>query len=41
VNKVCGSGMQTVIMGAEALAAGSVDFVIAGGMESMTNAPIC
>ncbi len=39
VNKVCGSGMQTVIMGAEALAAGSVDFVVAGGMESMTNAP--
>ncbi|SFG31884.1 acetyl-CoA C-acetyltransferase [Novosphingobium sp. CF614] len=39
VNKVCGSGMQTVIMGAEALAAGSLDLVIAGGMESMTNAP--
>ncbi len=39
VNKVCGSGMQTVIMGAEALASGTIDFVIAGGMESMTNAP--
>ncbi|NND49524.1 MAG: acetyl-CoA C-acyltransferase, partial [Rhizobiales bacterium] len=39
VNKVCGSGMQTVIMGAEALAAGSLDMVVAGGMESMTNAP--
>src|SRR6187431_964653 len=39
VNKVCGSGMQTVIMGAEALATGAVDFVVAGGMESMTNAP--
>ena len=39
VNKVCGSGMQTVIMGAEALASGSIDMVIAGGMESMTNAP--
>ena len=39
VNKVCGSGMQTVIMGAEALACGSVDMVVAGGMESMTNAP--
>lgn len=39
VNKVCGSGMQTVIMSAEALASGSVDFMIAGGMESMTNAP--
>ncbi|NTZ41587.1 acetyl-CoA C-acyltransferase [Altererythrobacter sp. SALINAS58] len=39
VNKVCGSGMQTVIMGAEALASGTVDTVVAGGMESMTNAP--
>lgn len=39
VNKVCGSGMQTIIMGAEALAAGSIDVVVAGGMESMTNAP--
>ena len=39
VNKVCGSGMQTVIMGAEALAAGTIDVVVAGGMESMTNAP--
>lgn len=39
VNKVCGSGMQTVIMGAEALASGSIDLVVAGGMESMTNAP--
>ncbi|KLE35435.1 thiolase family protein [Aurantiacibacter luteus] len=39
VNKVCGSGMQTVIMGAEALATGTVDVVVAGGMESMTNAP--
>jgi acetyl-CoA C-acetyltransferase len=39
VNKVCGSGMQTVIMGAEALAAGSIDLIVAGGMESMTNAP--
>jgi acetyl-CoA C-acetyltransferase len=39
VNKVCGSGMQTVIMGAEALASGTVDLIVAGGMESMTNAP--
>ena len=39
VNKMCGSGMQAVIMGAEALASGTVDYVIAGGMESMTNAP--
>ena len=39
VNKVCGSGMQTVIMAAEALASGSIDMAVAGGMESMTNAP--
>lgn len=39
VNKVCGSGMQTLIMGAEALASGSIDVVVTGGMESMTNAP--
>ncbi len=39
VNKVCGSGMQTVIMGAEALASGSIDMVVAGGMESMSGAP--
>ena len=39
VNKVCGSGMQTVIMASEAIAAGSLNVAIAGGMESMTNAP--
>lgn len=39
VNKVCGSGMQTVIMGSEALASGTADLIVAGGMESMTNAP--
>lgn len=39
VNKMCGSGMQAAIMGAEALAAQSVDLLVAGGMESMTNAP--
>jgi acetyl-CoA C-acetyltransferase len=39
VNKVCGSGMQTVIMGEEALKAGNAGFIVAGGMESMTNAP--
>ncbi len=39
VNKVCGSGMQTVIMGEEALKAGNADIIVAGGMESMTNAP--
>lgn len=39
LNKMCGSGMQALIMGAEALASGSIDMVVAGGMESMTNAP--
>jgi acetyl-CoA C-acetyltransferase len=39
VNKMCGSGMQAAIMAAEALAAGTADVVVAGGMESMTNAP--
>ncbi|CAA9518284.1 MAG: 3-ketoacyl-CoA thiolase @ Acetyl-CoA acetyltransferase [uncultured Sphingomonadaceae bacterium] len=39
VNKMCGSGMQAAIMGAEALAAGSVELVVAGGMESMSGAP--
>ena len=39
VNKMCGSGMQAAIIAHDALAAGSVDIVIAGGMESMTNAP--
>ena len=39
VNKMCGSGMQAAIMADEALRAGNVDVVIAGGMESMTNAP--
>jgi acetyl-CoA C-acetyltransferase len=39
VNKMCGSGMQAAIMAYEALSAGTADVVIAGGMESMTNAP--
>jgi acetyl-CoA C-acetyltransferase len=39
VNKMCGSGMQAAIMAAEALASGAADVVIAGGMESMSNAP--
>ena len=39
VNKMCGSGMQAAIMAHEALSAGAADVVIAGGMESMTNAP--
>lgn len=39
VNKMCGSGMQAAIMAADALAAHSADLIVAGGMESMTNAP--
>jgi acetyl-CoA C-acetyltransferase len=39
VNKMCGSGMKTVMMACDALKAGSADIVVAGGMESMTNAP--
>lgn len=39
VNKMCGSGMQAAILAADALAAGSADLIVAGGMESMTNAP--
>src|SRR3546814_608288 len=39
VNKMCGSGMQAAIMAHDALAAGSAALIVAGGMESMTNAP--
>lgn len=39
VNKMCGSGMQAAIMAHEALLAGGAEVIIAGGMESMTNAP--
>ena len=39
VNKMCGSGMRTVMSAAEALQAGSATVMVAGGMESMTNAP--
>jgi acetyl-CoA C-acetyltransferase len=39
VNKMCGSGMQAAIMAHDALMAGSADIIIAGGMESMSNAP--
>jgi acetyl-CoA C-acetyltransferase len=39
VNKMCGSGMQAAILAHDALAAGSADLIVAGGMESMTNAP--
>ncbi|MBX3510019.1 MAG: thiolase family protein [Hyphomonadaceae bacterium] len=39
LNKMCGSGLQAVAMARQALLAGEADVVIAGGMESMTNAP--
>jgi len=39
VNKVCGSGMKAVMLGHDAIRAGSADIVVAGGMESMTNSP--
>jgi acetyl-CoA C-acetyltransferase len=39
ISKVCGSGMQAVMMAADAIRAGSAAVVLAGGMESMTNAP--
>jgi len=39
VNKMCGSGMKTVMMASDQLALGQTGIVVAGGMESMTNAP--
>lgn len=39
INKMCGSGMQAAIMAHDAIKAGSIDLAVAGGMESMTNAP--
>ena len=39
INKMCGSGMQAAIMAHEALSSGAANIIIAGGMESMTNAP--
>jgi acetyl-CoA C-acetyltransferase len=39
LNKVCGSGLKTVVSAAQAIALGDADVVVAGGMESMSNAP--
>jgi acetyl-CoA C-acetyltransferase len=39
INKVCGSGMQATIFAHDMLTAGSADVIVAGGMESMSNAP--
>ena len=39
LNKVCGSGMKAAMLGHDMIIAGSADIIVAGGMESMTNAP--
>ena len=39
INKVCGSGMKAIMLAHDLIKAGSADIVVAGGMESMTNAP--
>src|SRR5690348_18315500 len=39
LNKVCGSGMKAIMLGHDLIKAGSASVVVAGGMESMTNAP--
>ena len=39
VNKVCGSGLKSVMLAAQAIRAGDIEVAVAGGMESMSNAP--
>jgi len=39
VNKVCSSGMKSVMLGSQALMCGQQDVIVAGGMESMSNVP--
>lgn len=39
INKLCGSGLRTVIMGAQFISLGDADVILAGGVESMSNAP--
>ena len=39
VNKVCGSGMKAVMLGHDMIRAGTAEIIVAGGMESMSNAP--
>ena len=39
INKICGSGMKAVMQAADAICAGNAEIVMAGGMESMSNAP--
>ena len=40
INKVCGSGLKAVMLAAQAIRAGDAELVVAGGMESMSRAPI-
>ncbi len=40
INKICGSGLKAIALGAQAIMAGSADVVLAGGQESMSNAPM-
>ncbi len=39
INKMCGSGMKAIMMAADQIRTGEVDVIVAGGLESMTNAP--
>jgi acetyl-CoA C-acetyltransferase len=39
INKMCGSGLKTVMLGAQAIAAGDADIIVAGGMENMSASP--
>lgn len=39
INKVCGSGLKAIMLGAQAIALGDADIIVAGGMESMSNSP--
>src|SRR5262249_58896250 len=39
INKVCGSGLKSVMLAAQGIATGDIDIAVAGGMESMSNCP--
>src|SRR5580693_4530914 len=39
INKMCGSGMKAIMLAADSIQAGGADIIVAGGLESMTNAP--
>lgn len=41
VNKVCGSGLKAVMLGAALIRSGEAEVIVAGGMEHMSNAPTC